>query len=177
MDSIQRISGSFDTGCYLKFYCLVGKMNLQNIPPSSVNIVHTLYKIYLPLVYTQTIHCTKHTSLQCIHSTFTVQNIPPSSVCIVHIYCILYKIYLPLVYTQYIHCTKYTSLQCVHSTYTVQNIPPSRVFIVHTLYKIYFPLVYTSQTTQTAHTLYLDRLSRPIVSRHAMLRFHVMFFD
>ena len=32
------------------------------------------------------------------------------------------------------------------------------------------------QTTQTAHTLYL-RLSRPIVSRHAMLRFHVMFFD
>ena len=33
------------------------------------------------------------------------------------------------------------------------------------------------QTTQTAHTLYLDKLSRPIVSRHAMLRFHVMFFD
>jgi len=32
------------------------------------------------------------------------------------------------------------------------------------------------QTTKTAHTLYLDRLSRPIVSRHAMLRFHVMFF-
>ena len=31
--------------------------------------------------------------------------------------------------------------------------------------------------SQTAHTLYLDRLSRPIVSRHAMLRFHVMFFD
>ena len=34
-----------------------------------------------------------------------------------------------------------------------------------------------SQTTQTAHTLYLDRLSRPIVSWHAMLRLHVMFFD
>ena len=34
-----------------------------------------------------------------------------------------------------------------------------------------------TQTTQTAHTLYLDRLSRPIVSRHAMLRFIVMFFD
>ena len=33
------------------------------------------------------------------------------------------------------------------------------------------------QTTKTAHTLYLNRLSRPIVSRHAMLRFHVMFFD
>ena len=33
------------------------------------------------------------------------------------------------------------------------------------------------QTSQTAHTLYLDRLSRPIVSRHVMLRFHVMFFD
>ena len=34
-----------------------------------------------------------------------------------------------------------------------------------------------TKTTQTAHTLYLDRLSRPIVSRNAMLRFHVMFFD
>ena len=33
------------------------------------------------------------------------------------------------------------------------------------------------QTTQTAHTLNLDRLSRPIVSRHAMPRIHVMFFD
>ena len=33
------------------------------------------------------------------------------------------------------------------------------------------------QTTQTAHTLYLDRLSRPTVSRYAMLRFHVMFSD
>ena len=32
-----------------------------------------------------------------------------------------------------------------------------------------------SQTTQTAHTLYLDRLSRSVVSRHAMLQFHVMF--
>ena len=31
------------------------------------------------------------------------------------------------------------------------------------------------QTTQTAHTLYLGRLSRPIVSPHAMLRFHVVF--
>ena len=30
--------------------------------------------------------------------------------------------------------------------------------------------------SQTAHTLYLeDRLSRAIVSRHAMLRFHVLF--
>ena len=34
-----------------------------------------------------------------------------------------------------------------------------------------------AQTTQTAHTLYLDRLSRRIVYRHAMLRFHKMFFD
>ena len=34
-----------------------------------------------------------------------------------------------------------------------------------------------SQTTQTAQILYLDRLSRPIMSQHAMLRFHVMFFD
>ena len=33
------------------------------------------------------------------------------------------------------------------------------------------------QTTQNAHKLYLDRLSRPIMSQHAMLRFHVMFFD
>ena len=33
------------------------------------------------------------------------------------------------------------------------------------------------QTTQTAHKLYLDRLSSPIVSWHAKLRFHVMFFD
>ena len=32
-----------------------------------------------------------------------------------------------------------------------------------------------SQTTQTAYTLYLDSLSRPIVSRHAMIQFHVMF--
>ena len=30
--------------------------------------------------------------------------------------------------------------------------------------------------SQTAHTLYLDRLSRAIVSRHAMLRFHVLFW-
>ena len=28
-----------------------------------------------------------------------------------------------------------------------------------------------------AQTFYMDRLSRHIVSRHAMLRFHVMFFD
>ena len=33
------------------------------------------------------------------------------------------------------------------------------------------------ETSQTAHTLYLDRRSRPIVSWHAMLRFYVMFFD
>ena len=38
-------------------------------------------------------------------------------------------------------------------------------------------LAYATDYTQTAHTLYLDRLSRAIVSRHAMLRFHVMFFD
>ena len=31
------------------------------------------------------------------------------------------------------------------------------------------------QTTQTARTLYLDRLGRPIVSRHAMLHFHKNF--
>ena len=37
-----------------------------------------------------------------------------------------------------------------------------------------FGVLSGSQTTQT---LYLDRLSRPIVSRHAMLHFHVMFFD
>ena len=39
------------------------------------------------------------------------------------------------------------------------------------------PTLFTPQTTQTAHTLYLDRLSRPIVSRHAIIRFHVIFFD
>ena len=38
-------------------------------------------------------------------------------------------------------------------------------------------LYHRLHTTQTVHTLYLDRLSRPIVSWHAMRWFHVMFFD
>ena len=41
--------------------------------------------------------------------------------------------------------------------------------------KITFVKTIVKNNTKTAHTLYLDRLSRPIVSRHAMLRFHVMF--
>ena len=41
--------------------------------------------------------------------------------------------------------------------------------------KITFVKTIVKNTTKTAHTLYLDRLSRPIVSWHAMLRFHVMF--
>lgn len=35
----------------------------------------------------------------------------------------------------------------------------------------------TTQTAHTRHTLYLDRLNRPIVSRHAVLQLHVRFFD
>ena len=44
-------------------------------------------------------------------------------------------------------------------------------------YSYIYSVYSVSQTTQTAYTLYLDRLSRAIVSRHAMLQFHVMFYD
>ena len=44
------------------------------------------------------------------------------------------------------------------------------------IYHYSFVIMFEPQITQTAHTFYIDRLSRPIVSRHAMLRFRVMFF-
>jgi len=60
----------------------------------------------------------------------------------------------------------------------------SNILLKHKLIKLKYTLnnqhsvdliQHRPQTTQTAHTLYLDRLSRPIVSRHAMLRFHLIF--
>ena len=54
----------------------------------------------------------------------------------------------------------------------------SKIFLVHRCKSGIAIFAWrVTQTTQTAHTLSLDRLSRPIMSRHAMLRFHVMFFD
>ena len=73
------------------------------------------------------------------------------------------------------------SLQCTQAANRASAILTkiSRAFMYRdrrTFLNLYKQFV-RSQTTQTVHTLYLDRLSRPIVSRHAMLRFHVMFFD
>ena len=61
------------------------------------------------------------------------------------------------------------------------GLPRKDYTLETTVLNIYclFPYSYVfilPQTTQTVHTLYLDRLSRPIVSRHAILRFYVMFF-
>ena len=41
--------------------------------------------------------------------------------------------------------------------------------------QVFITIPFLKFWAQTVHTLY--RLSRPIVSRHAMLRLHAMFFD